>query len=206
MCGDLHRRQPADRFVQHHELWPQHEAHRQLQAPLLEQREHSGDRVEPSIKLEPFDKLTHMAVLHALGIARGQRGGAQIVGDREFAEHTHRLVGAGQSGAGDRMRAPAADGRAREGDRTGVDGQMAGHHIDERGLAAAVRPDHAEGLAHSLLDVHRSERPDATELFLDLPGVEQDLIHSAGTRLIATGATAMFCFCRRTRHHLRRVP
>ncbi len=83
---------------------------------------------------------------------------------------------------------------------------MAGDHVDERGFAAAIRSDHAEGLAHGLLDIDGSERPDAAELFLDLPGVEQDLIHSAGTRLIATGATAMFCFCRRTRHQLRRVP
>jgi hypothetical protein len=78
---------------------------------------------------------------------------------------------------------------------------MTGDHVDECGFAAAIRPDHAKGFAHGLLDVHRSERPDAAGLFLNSPGVEQDLVHSAGTRLIATGAAATFRW--RARHQMR---
>ena len=58
-------------------------------------------------------------------------------------------------------------------DLSDIEPEMAGHSIDEAGLARAVRTDHAERLAGVLHDVDVIERADAAEILHEPAGKEQ---------------------------------
>ena len=93
------------------------------------------------------------------GVGRGE----QVLADGEVVEQLQRLEGAGETGPRAAVRRPAGDVRAVPGHRAGREPVVAGHTVDQRGLAGAVRPEQPDHLTGTDGEVDVVERGETAE-------------------------------------------
>ena len=103
----------------------------------------------------------HARVVHVL--AMQQRADDDIVLDAERRKRPHDLEGAADAAPADAVGRQAVDALAGEGDRSGVGREHAGDHVEQRGLAGAVRPDDRENAALGHLEADPVDRDQAAE-------------------------------------------
>ena len=122
-----------------------------------------------------------------------RRSEAAVLADQHVVEHRHlreepdRLKGARDAPRDDRVRPKPDDGRALEDDAPAVRLYEPRDHVEERGLAGAVRADEPDHGASRHDEVDVVERHDAAEALVEPVDLEQRLCRRAR---VAVGCTS----------------
>ena len=129
----------------------------QFQALALKQRQAAGQRVRLGNQPGLFQDFGARPVALGFRLA-GAEGGAdqQILEHRHADERVRDLVRAADAAAAALVGRQRRDVRSVEDDPAGIRRQAAGDQVEQRRLAGAVRPDHAERFA--LVQVQCSDR------------------------------------------------
>src|SRR5262249_43614055 len=156
----LHQRRvdARTRLIEQHQAGRRHESHGDVDQLLLAVGEAARRQVRDMLQPEELDHL--VGVLPEPGIRRGEepraqrafellRGDDQVVAHRQLAKHLQRLERAAHAAARELERRHAGDVLAAELHVAGGRADLPEDRVEERGLAAAVRADHADDLARA---------------------------------------------------------
>src|SRR3954471_9311523 len=166
---DQRRIDAGARLIQQHEARFRHERHGDVDQLLLAIGEAASRQMRDRLQPEELDHL--VGVLSKAGVgrreqARGQRAfellrrDDQVVAHRELAEDLQRLERAANAASRELERRHAGDVLAAELHVARGRPDLAEDGVEERGLAAAVRADHADDLARRDRKAHAIHRMD----------------------------------------------
>src|SRR5687768_3496636 len=180
------------RLVQGEELGLGGEGPRDLEPALVAVRQAAGGLVRACADADVVEQLQR-AFLDGLFLCQGALGAqhradhpgaaAQVPADhhvlkrRQVGEQADVLEGARDSGLRHVVRLQPAQAAPAEGERAGVGGVDPGQHVEERGLARAVRSDQAVDLALTDREGDVLQRLHAAEALGDTPG-RKELAHA----------------------------
>ncbi len=163
----LGRAQARHHLVEQQQLRLGGERARDLQPLAVGQRERRGALAALVVEVEPAQHLVRVRARIARVAAMQQRADDDIVLDRERRERPHDLEGAADAAPADLVGRQAVDALAGESDRAAVGRVDAGDHVEQSGLAGAVRADHREDRALRHLEADLVDREQAAEALAD---------------------------------------
>ena len=159
--------QPSHHFIEQQQLRPRGERARHLEALAVRQRERRCGQVALRAEAQSFHDIAGELARILGGRGSQECADHDVVEHGESGERLHDLEGAADAGGADLVRAQAVDGFPLENNFAGVRGIDAGDHIEDGGLAGAVRADQAVDVALGDLERRRVHRTQAAERFAD---------------------------------------
>ena len=163
----LGRPQPRHHLVEQQKSRPGRQRPGDFEALAVRQRQRRGDAVALVEEIEPLQQRAGMRARRADIAAVQQRADDDIVLDAQGRERPHDLKGAGDAAPAHRVGRKPGRSLAGEGDRAFARRQRAGDHVEQRGLAGAVRSDDGEDRALGHLEADTVDRDQAAEALAD---------------------------------------
>src|SRR5690606_7120845 len=160
-------------FVEQRDARRHHEAGAELQELFLAARELPAVEVHHVGELEFFQQLHGPLAGPVLVEAECHAADHQVVEGAHPVEDPGHLEHAQHAQAGELGGIEPQDASAVEPDLAGVGAQVARQHIEQRGLAGAVRTDQADQLAFRHVHADAVERLEAAEALADVANLEQ---------------------------------
>ncbi len=159
----LGRAQAGHHLVEQQEFWIGRDRARDLETLAVRQREGGGGLRALVEEIEPGQHVVRMPARGGDVGAPQERADDDVVLDRERRKRPHDLERASHTAPAHRVGRQPIDALAAEGDRSGVGRKHAGDHVEERGLAGAVGPDHRKDIARRDGKANPVDREQAAE-------------------------------------------
>ena len=167
------RPQPRHHLVEQQELRIGGERARHFEALPVGQRQRRGGLAALVVEIEPGEHLAGMGARRRDVLPAMQRADHDVVLDGEPRERPHQLERAADAAPAHHVGREPVDPLAGERDVAAIRREHAGDHVEQRGLACAVRPDHRENHALRHRERHIGHRAQPAEVLGHVGDLEQ---------------------------------
>ncbi len=163
----LGRPQPRHHLVEQQQLRIGGERARHLQPLAVGQGQRRGGNAALVVEIEAAQHFMRAAARVGNVVPAHQRADDDVVLDAERRKRPHDLEGTPDAAPADAIRRQAFDALASEGDGAAVGREYARDHVEQSGLAGAVRTDHSENAAFRHVEAELVDRDEAAEALAD---------------------------------------